>query len=466
MVNKKLIIAGVVSVLSMPIYAQPMGEEAPQVAQAPAEDRGSLNFLDELDVQAETVSNARASADAYLIEKDWSEGLNAKDDRFVVVGSANISKSPSDANFQLARETAYTRAMLTAKQSIATYYGQELATAVKRVGVEGQSADAQRREQAEAEYLATLDPGFFEKVKTLTNKKIDALLAKEGVSYDSPKAKSIIENMLNSSSFSDSMETMATQQVGALVTSKIFEQDGEIVVVAYYSPAAKELAAAINGKPVNLKVKPRSGDPVGIWVKKLKKSQLYSAMGVQFTSDEEGNIVMISYGQSKARSKSGESKGNAYEKAILNADANIRRFAGETLVYTAAKDKVENSVEFEDESLSEIEETFEQEISAVAAKLKISGISTVHRWDLVDPRSDSLICGAVRTWSIKTADMANISREDMKDASINRGGRTKAPAPARSASSATSPSQSAPVNTYQNVDTTKYKTESIESEDF
>ena len=46
------------------------------------------------------------------------------------------------------------------------------------------------------------------------------------------------------------------------------------------------------------------------------------------TSDEDGNIVILSYGQSKARSKSATSKNMAYEKAVLEADQYIRNFAG------------------------------------------------------------------------------------------------------------------------------------------
>ena len=69
------------------------------------------------------------------------------------------------------------------------------------------------------------------------------------------------------------------------------------------------------------------------------------------TSDEDGNIVILSYGQSKARSKSANSKNMAYEKAVLEADQYIRNFAGETVVYAGEKEMMENSKEYLDNAV-------------------------------------------------------------------------------------------------------------------
>ncbi len=448
------------------LFAQAAGnqsqEQATPQASSQASEAGSLSFLAELDSQAEAVSNARNSADEYLAKKGWSEGLN-KDGRYVAIGVAQIDASPSDKNFQLYRINAYKKAMLNAKASISKFFAQEISTRAKLVITEPPSA-ATLQAQAEAE--AQIPPSILQKVTTLVHKKLDKELEKEGVTYESEKAKPIIEDLLNKSSFSDSILALSKTQVGALITSKIFEQDGEMVVVAYYSDKTKLLAGAINGTGATPKVKPRKGDPAGVWVKKLKVSQLYPSIGVQMTSDEDGNIVILSYGQSKARSKSSTSKDMAYEKASLEADGFIRNFAGETVAYAGEKKMQEETKEFSDETTSSfIEETMSKRIETEAKALPISGISTIHRWSLTDPRSNSIICGVVRMWSLKTSDSANSSREEMKDATINRGGHMKVKSTASGSSSTTTRIQNTS-SIKSTGDQNKYKTQSVESEDF
>lgn len=113
----------------------------------------------------------------------------------------------------------------------------------------------------------------------------------------------------------------------------------------------------------------------------------------------------------------------AYEKAVLEADQYIRNFAGETVVYAGEKEMMENSKEYLDNAVEmALDDSMKKKIETQADALKISGISTIRSWSITDPRSDSIICGVVRMWSIKTSDTANISREQMRDATTNRGG--------------------------------------------
>lgn len=84
---------------------------------------------------------------------------------------------------------------------------------------------------------------------------------------------------------------------------------------------------------------------------------------------------------------------------------------------------------------------------------------------ITDPRSDSIICGVVRMWSIKTSDTANISREQMRDATTNRGGRTNAKKQSGSSVRSSTHQRSGSTQSLSG-DQSKYKTQSIESEDF
>lgn len=468
MVEKILKALLATTISSACVFAQEAGQapQAPQTQTQAAQsgqtenDAGSLNFLSELDALADTVKDARNSATEYLAKKGWSEGLN-KDGRYIAIGASAIEESPSDKNFQLYRINAYNKAMLEVKSAITKYFSQEIATRAKNALTEPKSAESIK---AEAEKQAGISPSIIDKSVALIHKELDDVLKSKGIIPESPEAAPIIEDLLNKSSYRNSIKALAIAQVGALVTSKIFEQDGEIVVVAYYSDNTKLLAGAINGSGDTPKVKPREGEAIGDWIQKLKISQLYSSMGIQMTSDEDGNIVILSYGQSKARSKSSNSKSAAYEKASLEADSYIRNFAGETIVYAGEKEIMEESKEFHDGvSEKSLEESFAKKIETVADALKISGISTIRSWSITDPRSDSVICGVVRMWSLKTSDTANASREQMRDVTTNRGGhlRPKSGSSVRSSAPQQSESKLKPSGELR-----KYKTQSIESEDF
>lgn len=404
------------------LFAQAAGNQGEVLAlhsDRSGNDAGSLSFLSELDSLAEAVGNARKSADEYIAKKGWQQGLNAGG-RYVAIVSSTIDVSPSDKNFQLYRINAYNKAMLDAKAEVAKYFSQEISTRAKNILSEPESAESIK---AKAEAEAGISPSIIDKTMALVNKKLDNALEKEGITLESKKAEPIIEDLMNESSYKNFIKSIAKSQVGVLITSKIFEQDGEIAVVAYYSDNTKLLAGAINGRGDVPKVKPRKGEPIRDWIKKLKLSQLYSSMGIQMTSDEDGNIVILSYGQSKARSKSATSKNMAYEKAVLEADQYIRNFAGETVVYAGEKEMMENSKEYLDNAVEmALDDSMKKKIETQADALKISGISTIRSWSITDPRSDSIICGVVRMWSIKTSDTANISREQMRDATTNRGG--------------------------------------------
>lgn len=92
-------------------------------------------------------------------------------------------------------------------------------------------------------------------------------------------------------------------------------------------------------------------------------------------------------------------------------------------MYAGEKEMMENSKEYLDNAVEmALDDSMKKKIETQADALKISGISTIRSWSITDPRSDSIICGVVRMWSIKTSDTANISREQMRDATTNRGG--------------------------------------------
>ena len=453
--GKSIIVAALMASLALSAFAQDAGTAVSESGAASSE-LGSLNFLEEVDSQAEMVPNARSSAEDFVVSKGWEIGFNA-DGRYVAVGSSSIAGSPSDKNFQTSRRIAFQKAMLEAKTEIVKQFSLEISSKLEYALTE--PSEFEREEAKKA--AAAIEPSILDKLRTLAHRKLDKELEKEGVTKEALPEEEV-KGLLNTEDFKKVTEQVARAQVGALVVSKIFEQDGEIAVVAYYSDKTKLLAGAINGTGACPKGKPRKNGSIAEWVRGLKVgTQLYPAMGVQLTTDEDGNIAILSYGQATAKSTSKTSAKAAFAKATANADADIRSFAGEAVAFAQIDKEMQSNKEFDNGTFeSETDTSLNQRISAVADKLKITGITTLRTWNFVDKRSGTGVYGVVRMWSMKTSARANDARESMADAAKNRGGNVAArkAAPANRDAEASAPKNDA--------ETRKYKVESIESEDF
>lgn len=452
--GRSIIIAALMASLALSAFAQDAGTAvAPEVASG---ELGSLSFLEEVDSQAEMVANARSSAEEFVASKGWKIGFNA-DGRYVAVGSSAIAGSPSDKNFQTSRRIAFQKAMLEAKTEIVKQFSLEISSKLEYALTE--PSEFEREEAKKA--AAAVEPSILDKLQTLAHKKLDKELEKEGVTKEALPEEEV-KGLLNTEDFKKVTEQVAKAQVGALVVSKIFEQDGEIAVVAYYSDKTKLLAGAINGTGACPKGKPRKNGSIAEWVRGLKVgTQLYPAMGVQLTTDEDGNIAILSYGQATSKSMSKTSAKAAFAKATASADADIRSFAGEAVAFAQVDKEMQSNREFENGTFESATDTaMDQRISAVADKLKITGITTLRTWNFVDKRSGTGVYGVVRMWSMKTSARANDARESMADAAKNRGGNV-------SAQKAAPANRDAGVAPSKNdAETRKYKVESIESEDF
>jgi len=405
---------------------------------------GAASFLDSsVEALGAVTNQAKASAEDYIAKRGWAQGLNP-DGKFVAVGIAPVSVKPTDYQFATMRVNAYTKAMLDAKASIARLVATEIKTEI--LHHYGTTSDMRKQREDDAAAQSRKNAGIFEKVKMLINAKLDNSLRDEGVVLDSPQAAEKAGKLLNQDSFNNLIESSAQAFVSGLVCQKIFEEDGQMAVVAYYSDNSRIMADAIAGKGNAPKVTPRQGDPLPKWIASLTPAQLYPSFGVQLTSDSDGNIIILSYGQAVAQTTSPNSIRNAEEYASAMADGYIRQFAGAMVSYNSVIEKLEKTQEFDTGIVNSIAEDFQDTtIKEVSDKLKISGIQTIRTWDTKDTRSNKFICGVVRSWSLADATAAKELGRQMMDT------------PAAGL-------RSAPQGATQQSGT--YKIESRESEDF
>jgi len=421
-----------------------------------------LDFLASEDEMPASFSN-QASQDAqqYVADKGWSIGRNS-DGRFVAIGTGDIIGNPSSPTFQMKRRNAFVAAMVNAKSQISQLYSQMVAREVSHSYGEGNPSVAEEM-MSSGEKKTPEEIGILGKFEMLINSELDAQLAERGVEPGSEEAEEVVQDVLNQSKFRDKISRMASSEVGALVVSKIFEDSGNVAVVATYSSNTKKLAAAMAGKGSAPKVRKRDPSKLSIsaWIQSMSIKDLYPSYGVQLTSDTNGNLVIISYGQARAKSASKMSQRNAFMAAEADADGNIRSFVGETVAFSNVKENIENNQELTMGDIeSQLERVQKTAIETSAQSLKITGVSTARTWTTQDKRSNSFIAGVVRRWDISSSEAALSDASDFASVGASQGGQG-----VQGKTSSRSSGAASRTETFSG-DSGSYSHQSMESEDF
>ena len=149
------------------------------------------------------------------------------------------------------------------------------------------------------------------------------------------------------------------------------------------------------------------------------KVVLLTTFGVQQKLNENGELVLVAFGQEGAVSSSQTSANAASRKAQLNAFAAIREFAGENVSVGSDMLNAETTTEYENAAEEyKNSSAFAEKIKATAAKMKISGITTLKRWQAKHPISGQYVYGVICTWSPSSAARATALKATM-DAAKN-----------------------------------------------
>lgn len=218
--------------------------------------------------------------------------------------------------------------------------------------------------------------------------------------------------------FREFTQTAARSTIAGLQAYKVIEAkaDGhscKLAVIAIHSELLGRMASVLSGRPLSLPAK----TPKKPIIDQVPKDTdvLLATMGVQQRIDENGNLVLLAYGQAAPRTASDRSIDAAYNKARTQAMGLLRSFAGESAYVATALLNAETSQEFDDESRAYANESaYEEKISTVAEKMNIAGIATVKRWQAQHPLSDGKpIVGTVVSWSPDSAALAKDAVGDM-----------------------------------------------------
>ena len=375
---------------------------------------------------------AEEQATAFLADKNkknndkgWSTGFNKSNGYYIAIGTAPIQVPTSHPSFYLARRTAFARAMLAAKQELATTLSAEVSRAIEQRYEEPSYNDAFDGLQESVPGA----PGMLEKAQMLIHSELDTLLAEKGIDpdADSEAAKAATKKLLATSSFEDVITATANSEVAGMFAYKIYEvappeNTGEIAVITIMSPATRELSGAILGlNPAPIK---KAKSSISQWANSIDAETLISTHGVKTRADQNGDLNLIAFAQSKARTKSSTSINGARKKARLAAMGALRSFAGERITSQESGGASESFEEYEDGTSDYLsEETIKTAVKARADSLSMPGISTVRSWTGLDSRSGEQIQGVIMAWNLGSALNANVLRDQLNSSAGSAGGR-------------------------------------------
>ena len=355
--------------------------------------------------------------------KQWNEGYNEKGEEtfYVYTDSAVIAAPPGHPQYIVSRQNAYAKAFLKAKGKIIQNLETAISREIKYSEKEGkflieeqQPDDETQTAQAEESSLSAIK----RKTLALVNAYLDEKLKQKGVEPnpqnqpDSRKIDQVAEVVLNSDRFSEIVKSSAQSQLKGVRRIYVHEavkagKQGEICVVALYSPKTMAMADAIFKDP--------SLAPIGIPAKSIREQvpdfnkpegvlKLISTFGTEMLRDEHGQFHVIAYAQSAPKSESLQSLKLAEEKARQRAMGELRGFAQEY----AAMDSMLQESEKSSELASAMEnyesaEAFEQTLSSISPLKAFSGVSSYGSWVARHPQTNQIIAGAIVEWSPKSS---------------------------------------------------------------
>lgn len=399
--------------------------------------------------QVAEAPRVRDLIDEYLAKKGWEEGPNVKGKGgsakkfFVSVGVGTIAARRDSAGYVSSRFNAFQKAFIAAQRDMVQFLESEVSASVESSYMEPSAVREQQRideltsqgmalqaAKVQAKALASdaQDYAKFQSGATAATQaekllrfEIDKKLKAAGFDPNQPVEQQQLASILSSKEFQSSVRIVANSRVAGMQVFKAFEvlpegNQGQIGVVAIYSERLHNLANALFSGNEGLV-------PEGAPRKSLKQqipmdeAVLLSTFGVTAKVDENGQLALVAYGQAGARTESSRSITAAERKARTAAIQQIRFFAGAMVKTLETADNAESMQELSSGTVDVVtDDSYEESIKVSAEALKISGLKTIHRWDMKHPLTGHYIAGNVVSWSPSASALGKSMKNDMNAA--------------------------------------------------
>jgi hypothetical protein len=208
-------------------------------------------------------------------------------------------------------------------------------------------------------------------------------------------------------------------------------KQGQICVVALYSPKTMAMADAIFGNesmaPAGAPEKPIR-EQIADWTRTEGIQKLLSTFGTEMLRDEQGQFHLVAYAQSAPQSESSTSLKVAMDKARLKAEGELRAFGQEYAAFASALQSREKTEELVDGMNSyESSEAWEQRLKSFSPPKSMNGITAVGTWAAKHPLTNQVIVGSIVRWSPgDSRDARKLSNEVNSPAGGQSGSSAKA----------------------------------------
>ena len=386
----------------------------------------------ELVAPTRTISraNARQQVNAFLQAKGMHQGENTRSNGsffFIAVGYGDIAAPTGHDDYTASRVYAFDKAMLDAKAKMAKYLEQSISTAISYRAAISKNRKPPNVDPV-AESMAKMpDDSIVGKSVKLVSVKLDNALKAEGYDIDAERnraqtdleaARRKVASLLSSGEFRKNIESSANCAISGLQARHVIEtldgNKGQVAVVAIWSPLLAEMASSMTTGCAVPKKAPKR--PIRDQIP--SDDVLVGVFGVQQKIDENGNLVLVSFGQAVAEADDQMAIDLAYEEAAESASAQIRAFAGEAIAVQKSVTAAESKNLFSDGSAPDYSSSKKLETfrSAEATKLKMNGLAELHQWEAPHPETGRMIYGVVCTWSPGQAAKARVLKTEIESA--------------------------------------------------
>lgn len=148
------------------------------------------------------------------------------------------------------------------------------------------------------------------------------------------------------------------------------------------------------------------------------------SFGTQARTNEDGELVLIGFGQANPAATNARSVDAAKRKAQLAALGAMRQYLGELVTTSSDMAQAESLQEYSDKSQQYANESaFNDRIVSEAASLEMPGILPAYQWKSKHPLLDNETVGVVMVMSVSEALKANKLRERLAATAASQGGR-------------------------------------------
>ena len=425
----------------------------------------NLNDIENQDADASVMLESEEDAgacEAWLEETYEGEiqiGDNVKEDGskfYIAIGEGIAMAETGHSNWINSRRNSYTKAMLDVKAKLTEEIGLDISRSIlsevaensplfsteEKKAEESKKRDAQKGSKNKAGNT-TFEGGdvsrtdsrdgtaAYFKVMELINRSLDKELKEtepKTISADPKEAaeqvEEVIQDVVGEEVFKDAINTAARASLVGIrrlytIDSAPLNDKGSICVVALYSDKTQKIAEGMGMRDASLLPVGQPGRPLRDMAPNRKTEEgvreLIATFGVDMLRDEDGDYVLLSYGQAGAKSKKKKHIKLAKKRAEMVAQAQLRTFLGELVETKGMMDSVESTKELADNSeVYEGGDKLQSRIQSRSETLKIQGISRLYDWAGIHPATKQIIGGSVVYLSSKSMQAAQRRGADMK----------------------------------------------------